>query len=1218
MTASQIRPSSQVRKDFLDFFKSKQHTIVPSSSLMPDSPNLLFTNAGMNQFVPIFLGQTKCPYTPGRAADTQKCIRAGGKHNDLDDVGLDTYHHTFFEMLGNWSFGDYFKKEAIDWAWELVVKLWQFPPQRLYATVFCPYLGQPGWEKKWAVELEQVLALVMTSPEFIASNPDASPFEVADQEAAMYWAKKFVAIGCDPKIQIVPGNRKDNFWMMGETGPCGPCSELHVDLTPDGDTRGTLVNQGDARCIEIWNLVFIQFNANPDGTFVPLPAKHVDTGMGFERVTSIIQGTQNLTDFANAKISNYETDIFRPIFDELEKLSGKKYESMLPGDAIAKVEAGGPLKTSGEARGNIIEVEAEERGAHSNSPCDDEDDLPVVATSAEQVQLDIAFRVIADHIRTLSFAIADGIQPGNTDRNYVLRRILRRAVRYGRILGFHEPFFYKLVDVLADTMGDVFPEIRAKKKIVQETIRTEEEAFNKTLDKGIEMFNAESARLTDFGGGIGMADGTGYGMGSGAGAGFADGSGFGGSAPASGAADRALAAGGEAPNSQGAKYFKRRLPHFERPWGKYMVTFSTRQKRQLTPAERDIVLESILYAHEHRQYQLFAACVMPDHVHLLFEPQIKEQDKAGKPVFFSLGEIMHGVKSTTAHRINKAAKVTGVHVWEEESFDRLMRGDFDLEEKFHYICRNPWDNGIVPLTENYRWLWTPDAPVASDASEVSREGAENSARGGHAPQVTGDFAFKLYDTYGFPLDLTELMARERGLTVDTAGFEKLMDEQRARARAAQKREAISVSEVGSVQTEFVGYEQMESDCRVLKTITSPEGGLLAVIDKSPLYAEMGGQVGDTGVLTLRGQSHQILNTIKQGQAFLLKLQDTDEELWLPIGEASQAHLAVDIERRRAIERHHTVTHLLHWALHEVASKEASQKGSFVGPDKLTFDFNSAPLTPEQIAKIEKLVNEKIVENAPVKPIIVKHNHIKDRKDVMQFFGDKYGEWVRVVQIGGKPTALDGYSMELCGGTHTRATGEIGLFRIIGESAIAAGVRRIEAVAGLEAYRKSSEEVHLIKHLADKVNSPVHELEKKIEAMLAHQKDLERELRTAMMRNASNAASELLGRAHTVNGIPLIVHNLGVAEPDFLQAIADALKGRFQGVVVLGGYKVDAVTLICAVTPDFTAKIQAGKIIQSIAPIVGGKGGGKSDNARGGGKDAGKLDEALAKVKSLLG
>src|SRR5579862_9446528 len=359
--------STQIRQSFLDFFREKQHTIVPSSSLLPDSPNLLFTNAGMNQFVPIFLGERRADVNTWagavagkdalstRAADTQKCIRAGGKHNDLDDVGLDTYHHTFFEMLGNWSFGDYFKKEAIEWAWELVIETWKFPPSRLYATVYSPDKSQN----------------------------DPSEF---DQEAYNYWAEKFRSVGQDPKIHIVNGNKKDNFWMMGETGPCGPCSELHVDLTPDGKTEGRLVNKGDARCIEIWNLVFIQFNANPDGTFSPLPAKHVDTGMGFERVTSIIQGTKGLKDFAHAKISNYETDIFRPIFDSLEKLSGKKYGSTLP-NALSPANEAVPFKSSGELSGGEIEVTGP--SAHSGSPCGDPDetvgDPPVFAPSPEQI-----------------------------------------------------------------------------------------------------------------------------------------------------------------------------------------------------------------------------------------------------------------------------------------------------------------------------------------------------------------------------------------------------------------------------------------------------------------------------------------------------------------------------------------------------------------------------------------------------------------------------------------------------------------------------------------------------------------------------------------------------------------------------------------------------------------------------------------------------------------
>ncbi|MEI7534363.1 MAG: alanine--tRNA ligase [Verrucomicrobiae bacterium] len=910
--------STQIRQSFLDFFKSKQHTIVPSSSLMPDSPNLLFTNAGMNQFVPIFLGQTKCPYAPGRAADTQKCIRAGGKHNDLDDVGLDTYHHTFFEMLGNWSFGDYFKKEAIEWAWELVVGIWKFPPQRLYATVYNP-------DK---------------------TKNDPSEF---DQEAWSFWAEKFRSVGLDPAIHIVNGNKKDNFWMMGDTGPCGPCSELHVDLTQNGDTKGALVNKGSSECIEIWNLVFIQFNANPDGTFSPLPAKHVDTGMGFERVASILQCTHGFKNFGTT-ISNYETDIFRPIFDAIEKLSGKKYGSTLP-------KAGSTGDT-------------------------------------EQEKIDVAFRVIADHIRTLSFSIADGIQPGNNDRNYVLRRILRRAVRYGRTLGFREPFFYKLVDVVADNFGDIFPEIRAKKKHVQDVIRIEEEAFNKTLDNGIERFE-------------GMVD---------------------------------------------------------------------------------------------------------------------------------------AIKRTGPVLVNgKPSPSTG--------------------------------------------------PV----------------------KFPGEFAFTLYDTYGFPLDLTELMARERGYAVDVAEFNLLMEEQRARARAAQKKEVISLSQIETTTpTKFVGYDDLSVQAKVVEVV-SLKDKTAVILDSSACYAEMGGQVGDTGELTGSGQLWRVTNAQKSGNTFLHFVEGGDAPA---VG--AVITLAVEKSRRDAIQRHHTVTHLLHWALHEVASKEASQKGSFVGPDKLTFDFNSAPLTPAQVADIEKLVNERILENAGVSWTEVAHADVKNRKDVMQFFGDKYGDTVRVVQIGGSANKLDGYSMELCGGTHTRATGEIGLFRIVSEAAVAAGVRRIEAVAGMTAYGLANEQLQLIRSIAGKINSPVGELEKKVEALLAHQKELEKSLRTAIMRNAAQTAAWLLTRATEVNGIPLITQQFPDSDGDYLQAIVDAVKAKFNGVVVVGGYQNGSVTLIANVSPEFTAKVQAGKIIQTIAPIVGGKGGGKPDNARGGGKDASKLDEALAKAKSLLG
>ena len=994
--------SAQIRQSFLDFFRSKQHTIVPSSSLMPDSPNLLFTNAGMNQFVPIFLGERKAdvskwagaiPSLDTRAADTQKCIRAGGKHNDLDDVGLDTYHHTFFEMLGNWSFGDYFKQEAIDWAWELVIEVWKFPAQRVYATIYQPNK---------------------------AKNDPAD----RDQEAWELWAAKFRSVGLDPEIHIVNGGKKDNFWMMGETGPCGPCTEIHVDLRPgpretsveEQKEGATLVNGSDARCIEIWNNVFIQYNANPDGTFTPLPAQHVDTGMGFERVTSIIQGTKGLTDFQNAKISNYETDIFRPIFDEIEKLSGKKYGSTLP-------KAGSTGDTAQEKE-------------------------------------DVAFRVIADHIRTLSFAIADGIQPGNNDRNYVLRRILRRAVRYGRTLGFAEPFFYKLVDVLARTMGDVFPEIRTKQQHVKDVLKLEEEAFNKTLDQGISLFTHASEYLEAF-------------------------------------------------------------------------------KAVLPQIQADLKPPTGLNWYRSQEGQRYLS---------FSESELKK-----------LGFAEH------------AAFLKNARVYAESS-----SGDDWLERNQEF--------------------------------EISRI---------NMTRLLGKFssagAFLLYDTFGFPLDLTELMARERGLTVDKEGFEKLMEEQRARARAAQKKQVIELSQIETkTPTIFLGYDALETSAQVLEVVELKDKTAV-ILDASACYAEMGGQVGDTGELAGSGQLWRIVNTQKSGPTFLHFIEGGDA----PAVGASLS-LSVDRARRAAIERHHTVTHLLHWAIHEVASKEASQKGSSVTPEKLTFDFNSAALTPAQVADIEKLVNERILENAGVSWTEVPHADVKNRKDVMQFFGDKYGDVVRVVQIGGKSNALDGYSMELCGGTHTRATGEIGLFRIVSEAAVAAGVRRIEAVAGLSAYDLAKRDVELIRSVAGRIGAPVAELEKKLEALLAQQKELERQLKTAVARNASNAASELLSRVHTVNDIPLIAHNLGDTDADFLQAVADALKGRFQGVIVLGGGSESAVALIAAVTPQFTAKAQAGKIIQAIAPIVGGKGGGKPDNARGGGKDVTKLDEALAKVRTLLG
>ncbi len=1136
--------SADIRQSFLDFFREKEHTIVSSSSLLPDSPNLLFTNAGMNQFVPIFLGQQSAPYLPARAADTQKCIRAGGKHNDLDDVGLDTYHHTFFEMLGNWSFGDYFKKEAIAWAWEVVVERWGLPPERLYATVYQPGAGDPS--------------------EF-------------DQEAYDHWAALFTQAGLDPTMQIVNGNKKDNFWMMGDTGPCGPCSELHIDLTPLGDTKGSLVNAGDARCIEIWNLVFIQFNANADGSFVALPARHVDTGMGFERVSAMIQGTKNFTDFSRL-ISNYETDVFRPIFDEIEKLSGKRYGSTLP-------KAGSTGDT-------------------------------------EEEKCDVAFRVVADHIRTLSFAIADGIQPSNEGRGYVLRRILRRAVRYGRTLGFHEPFFYRLVEVLARTMSDVFPELREKQAMIEETLKREEESFNRTLDKGIALFEAEAERI----GADAVAE-----------AAFTIDA-----AAAPGSAGAPPAVSGASPDTRatsgspaGAQYHKRRLPHFERPWAKYAVSWSTHQRKALPPAARDLVLQTILHD-AGRKYELYAACVMPDHVHLLLEPQIERDDAEGDPAFFSLGEVLQTLKSVSSHRINKAADRKGERVWENESFDRVIRSQADLEEKFHYICRNPWDAAVVEAGEDYPWVWTPDlARVAGEAPATA--GGAPALPGRDEPlawSISGAFAFRLYDEQGFPLDLTELMARERGLTVDTAGFETLMEEQRARARAAQKKTTIELATSGDGEaTHFLGYDDAETSAEVIE-LTSVKGKIGVVVNHSVCYAEMGGQVGDAGEISGATGSWKIVTTRKAGNSFVHLLEAAEGPA---LGE--QVTIRYDAERRGAIERHHTVTHLLHWALHELVSKEAVQKGSYVGPEKLTFDFSSAALTPEQVRAVEKLVNERIAQNGTVSWTEIPYAEAKQRSDIQQFFGDKYGDLVRVVQIGGEAATLNGYSMELCGGTHVRATGELKHFRIVSEAAIAAGIRRIEAVAGdavlawaeQEAARQESGFELLAKkkpglaELPALVRADHASVVAAVEARGAQLKKLEAEVLDWEKQNAKASEAELRSRAAVLAGELAATHasagslviEVPEAEGGLLQQLADILKSKLNGPVVLAGRAHGRVDLVAVVPKELTAKLRANDIIQQIAPIVGGKGGGRPDSARGAGKDPAQIEAALARARELI-
>jgi alanyl-tRNA synthetase len=875
--------SKELRQSYLDFFREKQHTIVPSSSLLPTAPNLLFTNAGMNQFIPYFLGTENPPYKPARAADTQKCIRAGGKHNDLDDVGYDTYHHTFFEMLGNWSFGNYFKKEAIDWAWELLVDRWGFPPSRMYATVYKPGVNDPA---------------------------------SFDQESYDYWAEKFEAANLDPTIHIVNGNKKDNFWMMGDTGPCGPCSEIHIDLTRDGGTAGQLVNKGDARCIEIWNLVFIQFNAEENGTFRPLPAKHVDTGMGFERVASILQCTKGFTDFSRLA-SNYDTDVFSPIFKRLEELSGFKYTATLPATTSVKPEE----------------------------------------------KADVAFRVLGDHIRTLSFSIADGILPDKNGRNYVLRRILRRAMRYARdleLVGDKVPkggLLPELAKVVIAEFGDFFPELKQREAVILETLGLEEENFAKTLDRGILLFNAE----------------------------------------------------------------------LEKVRAKQGRTF---------PAEA---------------------------------------------------------------------------------------------------------------------------------------------------------AFKLSDTYGFPVDLTEVMCRDAHLNLDTQEVERLIEEAREISRKAQKNEVVLAEgeELDLPETQFVGFEQDEVPTQALGIILRGEERFL-VAESSPFYAKMGGQLGDSGEVVIDGEAVTIpvTDTIKIKGVFLHKLG-------APLPEGLKAPfpvtLRVNRDRRRNIEANHTATHLLHWALHQHVGEDATQKGSEVAEGRLRFDFNSRPLTPEQIEKVEESVNRAIVKNEGVSWQEVPYTQVSGHPEIKQLFGEKYGDKVRVVQIGGQTGKLNGYSMELCGGTHVRATGELGVFKILSEGAISAGVRRIEAVSGLAGIE------YLRKTLAEE-RAEVAALKAKL---LEAEKTLQKERAAAAAKEAGAKLKDLAAGMKPVDGVPTLRHDFGESDPSLLQALAESAKSLgLDGAFIFSLSNAGKTHVAVYVSKAHQKAQPANALLKGILEEKGGKGGGSPELARG--------------------
>lgn len=890
-----FQSAGAIREAYLEYFKAQGHAIVPSSSLLPTSPNLLFTNSGMNQFVPYFLGERKPSAT--RVADTQKCIRAGGKHNDLDDVGFDGYHHTFFEMLGNWSFGDYFKKEAIHWAWELLTKVWGFPKERLYATVYKPGENDPA--------------------EF-------------DQEAYDLWAEIFKAEGMDPEVHICYGNKKDNFWMMGDTGPCGPCTEIHMDLTPNGDTGGKLVNADSPWCIELWNLVFIQFNAEPNGQFSPLPARHVDTGMGFERIAGILATTKNFTEFSRPP-SNYDSDLFTDIFDVIHKLSGVSYQYTLP---------------ESKDRSSLTEVQSK----------------------------DCTFRVLGDHIRTLSFSIADGILPGNEGRSYVLRRILRRAVLFGKRLNLKPGFLNQLAEPLIAKLSPIFPELKTQERVIYKVLHNEEMAFERTLDRGLQLIH---------------------------------------------------------------------------------------------------------------QY---------------------------------------------------------------------------LKEK-----------------------------------EASKE-------------LSGDQVFKLYDTYGFPVDLTEIIAQENGYTIDKNGFEKEMEAQRARARQAQQKTVIQLASLQKTPTEFCGYDRVnQSGFKTSLLATGDmDGTPYAIVKASPFYAEMGGQVGDTGTLTLKDEVYRVLNTQKDAEGHFLHMLDRapiDAEADLMV------ELEVDTGRRRAIERHHSATHLLHWALRKVIGTHVGQAGSFVGPDYLRFDFThyEALKTPD-LLQIEALIQEKILENSRVEWKEVPFAEKPD--DVLAFFGEKYGERVRVVDMGG-------FSKELCGGTHVEAAGEIGLFRIVSEGAIASGVRRIEAICGFPAYEEQVKHCQWMRHFSHKLSCPMDQVAERFDHLYNEKVALEKRLKVFEEQAITQLSKSLILQAQPAKDLKWVLEVVPGLKPDDLKSLAFQIgKNLPESVVVLASPGNTQVHCVAYASSGAIARGQkANQLIKDLTQSLEGRGGGKDDFAMGGGKLSPRLSEILQSLKA---
>ena len=932
--------SAQIRQEFLDFFREKGHMVVSSAPLVPqDDPTLLFTNAGMNQFKDVFLGTGSRSYK--RAADTQKCLRVSGKHNDLEEVGYDLYHHTFFEMLGNWSFGDYFKKEAIIWAWELLVDRWGLDPDRLYATVH---------------EGDEALGLE------------------ADTEAAELWTSE---TSIDPDHVLFCAS-KDNFWMMGDTGPCGPCSEIHIDLRTDEERQqvdgAALVNADDPRVMEIWNLVFIQYNAQPDGTLKPLAAKHVDTGMGFERIVGVLQETDG---------STYDTDLFAPILA-----------------AIA------------------------ERSSEIDS----------YASATEKQK--IAMRVVADHLRTVAFAIADGAQPGNTGRGYVIRRILRRAVRYGyQALGLREPFLYTLVSVLVDKMGAAFPELSEKQDYIERVTKAEEESFLRTLEEGLALF--------------------------------------------------------------------------------------------------DTVLP---YAQEGGD---------------------------GQP----------------------------------ES-DRALKGLLDKAYVGHTM-----DEALVRF------------------KATAAEG-----------RIPGEIAFLLHDTYGFPSDLTALMAREEGLGVDMEGFDRLMTEQRERARAAGQfgthhsqidtwAPTAEAKTHGGRPIRFVGYDTLTWDgAHILKTRTVGEDDTQQhelVLDATPFYAESGGQVGDRGTLEVGEETIQVLDTQKDAEGTIIHIVDR-----LPSDLDAPVLASVDPFHRLPTQQHHTATHLLHAALREILGPHVQQKGSLVAPDRLRFDFSHYErVGNDELRQIERRINRLVQQNIPRGEEREVPIEEAKARGAMALFGEKYGEAVRVI------TFDPDVSVELCGGTHVSATGEIGLVKLTSEGSVASGVRRIEAVAGEAALDYLDALQATVEAVQGQFKSLGRPVEDEVADVLEARKLLEREVEALRLQNLEGNLDRFIAEAVSLGNARLAVGQVPAVDMNALRDLGQMLRDRLGegGIGVLGTVDPEGekVYLVAVVTDDLIEQgVQAGKLVGALAKRVGGGGGGRPNLATAGGKKPEKLGEALDavpdEVRALMG